>query len=186
MAKVTFNAETTPIRGRVGDWIYRELSGQTIVSHYVPSRKAPTRAEMRSLFKQAAAYAKSVTGSVVWHEVYAPHSRQTGRTVFSAAVTDYLKPPEATAIDLREYHGRIGDRIVVAAGDEFGVVAVEVAIRAEDNKIARRRCGCARRRPMGISRNDNPDARPADDHGDCLRSTRTNRKQGGDLQLIQR
>lgn len=68
----------------------------------------------------------------MWKEVYAPYALSRRCSVFSAAVADYMKPPVVSRIDLRAYHGTVGDPVRIFCHDEFGVVAVHVAIQDQD------------------------------------------------------
>lgn len=133
-----FTDKAKPLTGKVGGFVFRKYKGQIIVSGYVAPRTPPTagQRERRSLFKDATAYAKSVVGTAVWKEVYAPYALRTRRSVFSAAVADYMNPPVIDLINLHHYHGSPGDSIVIVCHDEFGVVAVRVAIYAKDQMLA--------------------------------------------------
>lgn len=137
MAKVTLNEGAKPFTGRVGNLVFRKYRGQLIVSGYVAPSTPPTARQRarRSLFRDAVSYAKSVVGTAVWKEVYAPYARKTGCSVFSAAVADFMNPPVIDVIDLRQYHGSAGDSIMISCHDDFGVSAVHVAIHAKDGPL---------------------------------------------------
>jgi hypothetical protein len=51
------------------------------------------------------------------------------KPAYAVAVRDFFTPPTVDAIELSAYRGRFGDRMVVVATDDAGVISVDVAIK---------------------------------------------------------
>ena len=136
MAKVKKNVLLDHVRGKIGDLVFREVGGQTILS------KAPSFGKKRykkpnkgcTNFKRAAEYARGVQDDP---EILAEYSQKASgnRAAYHVAVGDCLKPPEIRNIDISGFHGHEGDKILVTAVDNFKVVRVQVEIATEEGRI---------------------------------------------------
>jgi len=58
-----------------------------------------------------------------------------GKTVYTLGIADYLKPPVVNGIDVTNYSGKVGDKIVVDAIDGFEVTGVRLKITGTDSVV---------------------------------------------------
>ena len=135
MAKVTKNPLLEHVRGKIGQLVFREVDGQTIIS------SAPTFGKKRykkpnkgcTNFKRAAKYAKGLEEKPQILVEYAQKAHGNC-AAYHVAIGDCLKPPEIQNIDVSGFRGHAGDRILVTAVDNFKVVRVQVEI-VQDGQI---------------------------------------------------
>jgi hypothetical protein len=130
MAKVRNNAITTGLSGKYGNQIvFRQVGDKTFaVKKQGPRNKAASPAQQANeeRFRQAVAYARAAMADPVMKSIY--EAGRGRRPVFRVAMSDFRKPPQVRSIDVSGYTGLPGEKIVVAAIDDFKVVAVNVAI----------------------------------------------------------
>ncbi len=125
------NVITKTYKGKFGDQVvFRNRFGKSIMA--VPPKKTsndPTENQVsaRKKFALATRYAKNILQDPDMLMAYSARSRD-GLTPYILAVTDYLKPPFVDTINTSGYHGSPGDKICVAAGDDFAVVEVLLQI----------------------------------------------------------
>lgn len=132
MGKSTLNTALGSLSGTVDNWVYSERAGRTIVRRRPqPSGLPPTAAQIavREAFIAAANYAKQALADPTAYQVYADAARVMLMPAFAVAVGDYLKPPVIEEIGLAAFNGQIGDRIVILASDDVGVMSVNVVVR---------------------------------------------------------
>jgi hypothetical protein len=131
MAKITFTPGWDHVHGHVGTFVYRERYGEDILGKLpdvVHQPNTPAQLAVRDDFRQAAAWAKGAMQDPQVHDAYAARARELHSSPTAVAVTDWMKAPTVTAIDLTGYTKHIGDVISVAAQDDFAVTGVVVAI----------------------------------------------------------
>ena len=121
---------THGLSGKVGDMlVFSQRNGKTIVSK-IPNRTAPqSDAQIQHLqkFQEAVIYAKSVMADPTTKAAYAAKA-QGGVTAYNVAVADLLNAPNIESINLSAYTGKIGDKIIIRATDDFKVTKVTVTI----------------------------------------------------------
>lgn len=132
MAKIELDPAFEAFRGGLGNYVYRKTEDGVIASPRVNRTYPPTAGQLavRQRFATAAAYAKAVLAHAVQGPRYVAAAAEKGLRPAAFAVTDFLTPPEVTAIDAAGYHGAVGEAIVVQATDLFEVTGVAVAIRS--------------------------------------------------------
>ena len=132
MAKSVRNVVTFGLSGLIGDLlVFRQKAGKTFVSNKPKlSTKAPT-AEMlkvRSLFRRAAIYAKSVIKDLTKKAAYEAVAKP-GQSAFNVAFADYQKGPEIeTGLAFPHYNGEIGQELKASIIDNFIVKSVTFSI----------------------------------------------------------
>ena len=135
MAKAKLNPVLEQMRGKVGDLVFREFEGETVLSR-TPDRSgvATTEAQLaaQERFRQAALYGKMVVADPTTKAIYEEAAKAKGQPVFSLMVADFFNAPSVDEIDLSGYAGQVGDVIVIRAHDDFEVTAVNVALTRED------------------------------------------------------
>jgi hypothetical protein len=137
MARSKNNVVTHGLSGKVGDMlVFSQRNGKTIVSK-IPNRTAPqSDAQIQHLqkFQEAVIYAKSVMADPTTKAAYAAKA-QGGVTAYNVAVADLLNAPNIESINLSAYTGKIGDKIIIRATDDFKVTKVTVTITNADNSL---------------------------------------------------
>ncbi|MCX6266766.1 MAG: hypothetical protein NTW16_05330 [Bacteroidetes bacterium] len=131
MSNTKFNALTRNYRGKFGDqFVLRNRRGKSIMA-MLPKKSsaAPTDKQMaiRQRFRLASRYAKNALLNPDMLALYAAKSVD-GMYPYLLAMTDYLKPPYVSEINASDYAGEPGNKIHVAADDDFAVTDVTVTI----------------------------------------------------------
>ena len=83
--------------------------------------------KIRERFRTGASWAKDILKNPDLYELYLAKARD-GKTPYTVALTDYLRPPKILLIDTANYSGAEGDEVIVSAVDDVKVMQVEVAI----------------------------------------------------------
>src|SRR6185503_4138346 len=136
MTKVTLNPVFEQVSGALGDLVFREVNGKTILSRKAQmSNVEPTLAQTnhRERFRQAAAYGKFAIANQTTREIYDTISDQRGIPAYALTVGDFLNLPSVEQVDTTAYHGQIGDNIAIITTDDIGVVNVHVTITDDSN-----------------------------------------------------
>lgn len=131
MAHVKLNPILEAFRGMVGDLVFREVRGSTVLSRKPDrSAKPPTEAQeaQRERFREASFYGKAVLADPDARAFYEALAEKRKKPVFSIAIADFLNAPTVKGIDADAYTGATGDPIVVRAHDDVEVTAVAVTL----------------------------------------------------------
>lgn len=139
MVKIKSNIVTKGWSGKLGnDIVFRKRGDRTYVamapetSNRVLSEKQKAH-QLR--FKLAIAYAKAQMADdskKAFYDVLATEHQSP----FNLAVSDYLRPPTVSDVDIGAYTGTVNDVIKVEAYDHFIVESVELAIYdSSDNLV---------------------------------------------------
>ena len=138
MAKVKLNPIVDELRGQLGDLVFREINGQTILSRK-PSlngnEPSADQAAQRERFRQAVAYGRFTMANDDTRELYDEASNRKGIPAFALTVADFLNPPSINEVDLAAYNGQVGGMIKIITTDDFGVVNVQVQIMDQQGDI---------------------------------------------------
>jgi hypothetical protein len=132
MANVLFNPIMEQIRGKIGELVFRRFENRIIIARKADlSGHVPTagQVEVRERFRGAAKYANNVMADPARRALYEPVAAKRGDPLRMVIMTDYLNPPEVDAISVADYHGSIGDPVVVQATDDIAVTGVTITIR---------------------------------------------------------
>lgn len=150
MAESLDNYITHGMSGKLGNLlVFRQWFGKTIVGKR--PRKVGTftskQQAIRAKFQQAAAYAKTALADAATLQAYKDKTLP-GQTAFNLAMADYFLAPTITKIDHSSYSGAAGNKIKIAALDDFMVQKVDVAIHRPDGTLLEQ--GVAVADPDGI------------------------------------
>jgi hypothetical protein len=134
MAKVKLNPVMENMSGKIGDLVFRRYEDGVVIS-----RKADTSGRVQTTgqlnqqerFRQAVVYARASLADPTLKPIYAAAAQKEGKPAFALAVGDFFNAPKVDAIDLAGYTGKVGEKIVIRASDDIGVVGVTVAIRSD-------------------------------------------------------
>lgn len=140
MAKVDNNLFLLGATGMVGkQMVFRNRKGKIILSkrpRRTKNRTAP-QLEQMARFKEAAIYAKAALADEEAGKAYNAKAQNSddALSAYNIAMADYLNVPVIRQVNLDEYSGQAGERIVVAATDDFQVKEVAVEIRQSDDTL---------------------------------------------------
>lgn len=135
MAKITFNGFVDTVRGGVGGLVVRKSRGKYTLSNkpdMTGLEPSEAQAVQRKVFARAVLYAKSVMEDPASLAFYEALAEQKDSPTFALCVGDYLNPPTMDELDLSQYHGRVGDQILITTQDDIGVIRVNVDLTRTD------------------------------------------------------
>jgi hypothetical protein len=134
MAKVTLSEGLTGMSGRLGNFIFRQQNGQTVILPHREREGQPSAAQKdrRERFGEAQAYAKAVLADPVRRDLYRQLGRERHCPPNALLVSNFLNPPAIDRVELAEFQGRAGDRIRILATDPIEVVGVTVVAHGAD------------------------------------------------------
>jgi hypothetical protein len=138
MAQSKDNIITHGLSGKVGNiLVFSQRNGKTYVSK-VPkqSTKEPTAGQVahQQKFQLAIIYGKSAIANPATKAEYEAEA-EIDESAFNVAVADMLQAPEIDSIDLSGYTGKVGEKIVIIATDDFKVTSVTVNISNADGTL---------------------------------------------------
>jgi hypothetical protein len=140
MTEVNLNPTVDGYRGSIGRLVFKRYKGRTIVAKKPVRTTGPSESELaqQERFREAVAYAKSVLADEGARAFYEPIAVQRDLSVYSLALGDYLKVPTIKPLDLTNYHGKVGDTIVIRATDDIGLADLDVEISAQSGTLIER------------------------------------------------
>jgi hypothetical protein len=131
MAQNKENILTKGMSGTIARMLtFRQRSGKTIVTKLrrtVPVSSSEKAAAVRTKFTSSVAYAKKAIKDPATKALYQAMAKD-GKSAFNVATADAFNPPVVESINSSNYHGIIGDTLIVRAEDDFKVTGVKVSI----------------------------------------------------------
>lgn len=139
MGKNKRNEYADGFSGKIGrNMVFRQTKSEEVIIARKPRKtdKPPhiKRLATQRLFKRGALYAKTVESNPEQKMLYAASAKGL-QSAFNLALRDFCRPPKVDSIDRSGYQGRIGDRIIIEATDDFKVASVQVAIYTIDHEL---------------------------------------------------
>ncbi len=131
MAKVKLNAGLGELSGGIGNWVFRQQYGQTVIA-VRPEKKSvstPAQKERQQRFLAATDYARNVLADPLQRRLYQALAAKRKKPVNALLISNWLTPPVIELIDVSGYRGAPGDLIKAIAMDDIEVVAVRLSIR---------------------------------------------------------
>ncbi|WP_372645531.1 hypothetical protein [Ancylomarina sp.] len=139
MAYVKKNIVTDGLSGKLGkNLVFRQSNGKTVVATSpTPSgTSSEKQIDHRKLFTRATHYAQCQMADPVFGEKYRLAAKAKGlRNPNNLAVQDFMRPPVIETLNVNNYHGEIGDEIIIEAYDDLEVEKVAVEIYHEDGSL---------------------------------------------------
>ncbi len=124
--------------GTIGKQLtFRQIGGETFVSNYqkppaVPATEKKLAAQAR--FGIATAYARRAVKDPELKAMYQAVVKG-GQRAYNIAMADALNAPVVESIQAENYHGQVGDQVIIRAKDDFKVSAVVVSIYDQAGKM---------------------------------------------------
>ncbi len=134
MGKTPVNRALGELRGKIDDYVFRNLEGETVVARRPRPLKVPPTASQLAVqerFRQAGKYAKAVLRDPARKQPYLDFAEESGvsnRRLFGVIARDYLQPPEILNIDTTYYKRVVGGEIHVMAKDDVLVTGVTLKL----------------------------------------------------------
>jgi hypothetical protein len=139
MAFVTTHSIAGNLRGSIGNLVFRQMLGKTVVSGSprTPKKQSDKQRENRQRFKIASRWAKVQMNDPEKKAYYLGKAKKLKLpNAYTAAVCDYMRKAEIKAIDTRRYQGKQGDAILIkAAKKDFIIGPAEVIISTADGEV---------------------------------------------------
>jgi hypothetical protein len=131
MGFVKDNYVTSGASGNVGNlWSFRQRAGRTVLAKQRGASSKPPTAEglaVQSRFKTAVDYALNAMNNPAIKAAYAAAAPR-GVSAYNMALGDAAQSPVVSKIDSTNYHGAVGDKLVIDATDNFKVTGIVVTI----------------------------------------------------------
>ncbi|MEP6738404.1 MAG: hypothetical protein ABJA70_22960, partial [Chryseolinea sp.] len=89
----------------------------------------------RSKFQLASKYAKTQMDNAVIKELYRKAVDKKNRSPYLVAISDYMIRPVIHMINTSAYTGRVNQRILIDASDNFKVASVKIRIVDESGEV---------------------------------------------------
>jgi hypothetical protein len=138
MAKTRENSLTRYFSGKFGnEFGLRNYNGLSVLAKLPGPRRYEStekQVEVMSRFRQAIRYGKACIADPAAGAFYLSKPKKN-KSVYRLAVKDFLNRPEVGEIMADKYKGAPGDRIAVAATDDFAVVKVLLRITDAKGKL---------------------------------------------------
>ena len=129
MAIVVSNPLTKAFSGALGGLVFRQLPNGSVVVSLAPKfhrRKfSKGQKEHQQRFREASDYAR---GAARVHPIYAERAKETMKTAYNIALSDWFNPPVVHQVQQRD------GCILVEATDNVLVTKVQVTILDEEGK----------------------------------------------------
>lgn len=138
MAQSKDNIITHGLSGKVGNiLVFSQRNGKTFVGK-VPKQKTkadtPAQVAHKQKFQRATIYGKAAIANQVTKAAYEADA-EIGESAFNVAVADFLQAPDIDSVDLSGYTGKVGEKIIILATDDFAVTSVTVNISNADGTL---------------------------------------------------
>jgi hypothetical protein len=139
MAIVRMNAITKGISGSIGNIVFRQYYGNTVIAgkSQIRKKQSEQQRENRNRFKAATYWAKA---QMLDPEKKAYYWRKAKKlklpNAYTAAISDYMRKGEIKEIDARQYKGKAGDviRLKISKKD-FAIHKVDVSLWSADGTL---------------------------------------------------
>src|SRR5947207_1201196 len=124
MASVKLNPVLEGVHGKIGDLVFKQVQGKTVVARkpdHVTQPNTPAQVAVKERFRLAAFYGKTAMADPAAKALYVDKAKHKGVPVFALAVADFIHAPAVDEVDLSAYAGQTGDLIRIRASDDFEV-----------------------------------------------------------------
>ena len=137
MAIMKDNVMMVGLSGKLGNVVFRQSRGKTIVSSRPVVKAEPTERQLaqRARFEEAARFASTAIENPKTFSSYQQMAKRQHRSsAYQAALTDHLTQPEIGSI-LATYEGNVGDLITIKGKVRYKITGIKAAILAADGSV---------------------------------------------------
>ena len=138
MGKAIANTALGYLGGRIDNWVYRNTDDGIVVAkrpRVSDTPPTPARLEFQQQFRKAVAYAQEKLQDPQLGPRYRAAAEKAGMRPFNFAFADFMKAPQIERIETGDYHGGIGDPILVNITKEFELKSVVVKLLTPANAV---------------------------------------------------
>lgn len=138
MAELNLDPAIHRLRGRLGNFVYKQLGQKKYVAKRPGATNRPPSAAQEALrdkFRRATTYGKAVMADPQAKAFYAAIAAARQTPLFSLTVEDFFKAPTVGVIDLAAYNGNVGEKIMIEATDDCEVKSVVVEISTANGGV---------------------------------------------------
>lgn len=134
MTKVRFHGPIAGFSGAMGEMVFADTKEKNRTTAYMKTHYTLSQAQLdhQERWKEASARAKQALEDPTVRAFYETIAVERDVHTFVVAFTDFLVPPTFKPLDLSEYKGKVGDKIIIRAKDDIGLTHVDVNIVAQD------------------------------------------------------
>jgi hypothetical protein len=141
MSKARLHPSLLELNGAMGDMVFKKRGKKVYVSIKSKGTTAePSDAQLaqRKAFKKAVNYVKTVMADETSRAFYEDLAQKRETTLRALCIRDFLSVPTMDELDLSQYQGKVGDRILITTSDKVGVVRVDVSLVNPDGTTIER------------------------------------------------
>jgi hypothetical protein len=123
------NVITRNYSGRVGDIVFRNYSGKSVMAKRPDCSKVIKTArqwEFMNTFAKGVKFGKFAKDNPALCKNY--NEKRPDLSPYHAAISDYMTRPVIESVDMRNYKGHPGDVVTVSAWDKWNIEGVGVVI----------------------------------------------------------
>ncbi len=135
MAKITYSSFVERVKGGMGNVVYRKYRGEYLIcrkGNPAAGEDTEAQAAHKKRFREATNFGKRMMADDSIRPLYEQAAINRDLPVFAVCIADFFNAPTITSIDATEYHGHVGDPILIVAEDDMGVVRVNVTLSDDD------------------------------------------------------
>lgn len=136
MAESKNNVVTHGLSGKIDLLVFRQKNGKTVVSKAPKEKTSLTvgQQQVNAKFQQAVIYAKAATADAALKAAY-NEKTEAGQSAFNLAIADFFNAPNIQGVDVSNYTGQVGSKILINVTDDFKVTSVHVQINNSDGSL---------------------------------------------------
>jgi hypothetical protein len=134
MTKVRFIGPIAGFSGEMDGMVFADTKKKNRTTAYLKKHYPPTDAQLaqQDRWRECSARAQQALEDPARRAFYEAIAEQREVTTYLAAFVDFLVEPTFKPLDLSEYKGKMGDKIMVIAKDDIGLANVEFILTAVD------------------------------------------------------
>ena len=134
MTKVRFLGPIGGFSGEMDGIVFADTEKKNRTSAYKKKNRQPSEAQLgvQKNFARASRRADQALEDPAKREFYEMIALERESNAHMVAHTDFLVKPTFKPLDLSEYKGKVGDKIMVVATDDIGLASVEFTLTAVD------------------------------------------------------
>lgn len=128
------------LRGAIGDLVFRQYNGKTVVSArpvYKNESNTEARRQLRGRFKEASMYASNAMDDPKKKAYYQQKARQLKLpNAYTAAITDYLRKAKVTAMTRSGFSPKKGETIIMQIlKSAFKISQIKVILCSQHGEV---------------------------------------------------
>jgi hypothetical protein len=134
MTKVRFIGPIAGFSGEMDGMVFADTKKKNRTTAYLKKNHVPTEAQVarQDHWRECSARAQQALEDPARRAFYEAIAEKREVTPYLAAFVDFMVEPSFKPLDLSEYRGNVGDKIMVLAKDDIGLANVVFTLTAVD------------------------------------------------------